>query len=325
MNVFSFLRNVLDRIAPELCEFNPFNLHPQVGEAAAYCDQRNWRELGRLYESLDHYQTHLITEGLSEIIKDDGFFDSWCEKSRGYYLPHLLRGTLLLKRAWVYRGGGRAHEVEGQRWPKFFDALESSFESLTAAMNSNPAISEAPARAIRTLMGLSAEWEDIDEMYARLRATGEPNFCGEINYLIASCEKWLGSHDKMFEFARRTYSNDAHPSFAGLIAEAHQERHLYISRWDDDDDAAETYLSSESVHAELTAASQYLLAHTQDRPIFETIEAHNYFALIFSLGENHAQAAAHYAAIGKGLSLHPWEFYTNEFLNSYRRKSLAYI
>ena len=104
MSLRGFLGKLVDRIAPEIFEFNPYNLHPQVATAVAYCDGRQWRELGRLYESLDHFQTHLITEALSEIIKDDAFFDEWCEKSRGYNLPHLLRGSLLLKRAWVYRG-----------------------------------------------------------------------------------------------------------------------------------------------------------------------------------------------------------------------------
>ena len=325
MSLLGFLGKLVDRIAPEIFEFNPYNLHPQVATAVAYCDGRQWRELGRLYESLDHFQTHLITEGLSEIIKDDAFFDEWCEKSRGYYLPHLLRGSLLLKRAWVYRGYGRADDVEEQRWPKFYDALEESLDSLTAAMNTNPDIIEAPARAIRTLMGLSAEWDDIDAMHARLKATGQPSFFGEVSYLIASCEKWLGSHDKMFEFARNTYAGANHPSYAGLIAEAHFEKHMYLRWIDDDADGAAAYFDDPAIQSEISEASETLLADAAERPAHETLEAHGYFAMVFSIAEQFKMAAPHFEIMGTAVSRHPWEFDDVEFLARSRRKSLAYL
>ncbi len=323
MTLSGFVKNLLDRIVPEKYEFNPYNLHPHVTEAVAHCDQNQWRELSRLFERLDHYQAHLIIEGLSEIIKVDTFFDDWCEKSRGHYLPHLLRGSLLLKRAWVYRGYGRGYEVTDQRAIQFHGTLESSFQSLTEAMNLNSTSSEAPARSIRALMGLSADWDDIDKVYEKMKCTGETNFAGELNYLVASCEKWLGSHEKMFDFARKTFAQENHPSHAGLIAEAHHEMHLYLDRFSEDLDVAESYFENDAVQLEIDDASKAIIDRCAELPLYETVEAHGYFALTYSLAGNYTGAKPHFEFMGKNLSRHPWEFYEEDFLNQSRRDALA--
>ena len=323
MSLGGFFRNLIDRILPELYEFNPFNLHPKLATAVAYCNARQWRELSSLYENLDHFQAHFITDGLAHLIKDDTFFDGWCEKNRGYYLPHLLRGALLLKRAWIYRGYGRGEDVTDARAIKFYDTLEISFAELTAAANLDQEKSEASALAIRALMGLGGDWSDIDSAYQRMRKPGEFNFTGEINYLVASCEKWHGSHEKMFAFSRRTYANNSHPAVAGLIAEAHHEKYMYLAAFEEDEDAAIAYLDDETVGTELLEASRRLIDGTTDSARYETLEAHGYFAMIFSLAKRFDHAEIHFETIGQSITHQPWDFYDIDFLNHSRRKSLA--
>jgi len=174
-------------------------------------------------------------------------------------------------------------------------------------------------------MGLSAEWEDIDKAHAQMRSTGEPNFSGETNYLIASCEKWLGSHAKMLEFAQNAYATSLHPSLAGLIAEAHFEKYFYLLVFEDEEDKADAYLEDDAVKRQILQASHFLLDACEGRSKYEFVEAHGYFACVFSPVENHEAAAMHYLGMGRVISRHPWEFFENSFLNQSRRKALASI
>jgi len=251
-----------------------------------------------------------LVEAICESIEQDEYFDSWIADSDDADLPHLLRGATLLKRAWIYRGGGRGEEVTEDRFDRMGDALEKSLDSTVRILEHDAFGSEASARTIRTLMGLRDEWDELDEVHDVMRGFDKPNFFGELNYLIASCEKWLGSHEKMFDFARSTTrAFPDHPAFGALVAAAHWERHMHYERFEENEELAATYLTNKAVLMEVTSLSKRLLSEPSKEP-YSDLLAHNIFAAFFGEADQYELARPHFNRIGHHIMRYPWEFCT---------------
>jgi hypothetical protein len=127
------------------------------------------------------------------------------------------------------------------------------------------------------------------------------------NYL---CEKWHGSHDQMFAFARQT-SRNAPPGSAlhGLIAGAHIEKCLEMARVG----GGAAYMEQPEVGAELMTAAERSVFHPafQRRPGWPRL--FNAFAYALHKSDQYQAAYRLYQVIGDDyITEHPWEYYNDD-------------
>jgi len=281
-----------------------------------FLQQGQYEKVLEAFDGLPPAQISLLVEAVSSVIVQDDLLDDWFNNSNGPSVACLLRGAILLKRAWVYRGWGRGFEVTEDRIEKMYEALGRSLRSLTPIMDDPDYGSEACARLIRVHKGLSANWEDIDAIHQQMRSFGHCNMIGEVHYLIASCEKWLGSHDKMFEFAIETATN--HPEFpelGALVAAAHFERHMYWNIFDDMPEQAKQYRTDKDNIDQITEFRDRLLTHYEPGKE-EHILAHNIFAAAYCEFEKYELATPSFLCIGPKVMAYPWAHFWQEGLQS---------
>ena len=315
------LKRLMTRILPERYELSPFKIHPSIRHIWNALQSGEIDPVIDIYMSLDGATQSLVLEAITSIISEDNYFDKWQDHTRWNKEIALFRATFLLKRAWFYRGGGRGHEVEEEAFQRMFDLLDISIEVLKPLLKHPFLGQEACAQAINVLMGLNGNWNDISYVHGQMRTNTGWHFRGELNFLLASCEKWLGSHDAMFAHARQTAEAASQaPQISALIAAAHFERHMYHKRFDENIAAAKTYQKNEDMLAELEFHAKHVLAVT-DQDTAEHIYAHNVFAGAFSEFGRFDLARPHFNAIGQRTTAYPWSYFWEEEVQAFYNKA----
>ncbi len=318
------MRRLIQKLFPISYPYRPALLHPRVSNVVHHLLQQDHKEVTNLFDGLSSCEISLLNEGVSELVQQDDLLDSWFDDSNGPALSCLLRGTIMLKRAWYYRGWGRGEDVSDDRFGRMYWALDMALNSLAPIVDHPKYGSEACARLIKVQKGLDASWDDIDAVLNQMWSFENINLIGETNYLIASCEKWLGSHDKMFQFAkdRASYRSD-HPELGALLAVAHYERHMYLERFDEDQTAADKYKSNPAIIDDLLSNRSHLL-ETTNSPKDSYVFAHNIFAGVLSEFGQYELAMPHFEAIGSSASPYPWHFIGIHRLQHMYNKAMSY-
>lgn len=126
------------------------------------------------------------------------------QNSASPHRPELLLwlGRTLLTEAWQIRGGGYADTVSETEFHDFHATLERASQPLFAAADALPT-DPAPWDALQWYaIGMSLERADADRFWRNATERCPklyPTHYGRLQYLS---EKWHGSHDEMFAFAR---------------------------------------------------------------------------------------------------------------------------
>ncbi len=269
-----------------------------------------WKGFENFYVNLPHGEKHLALQAISQKYNNkEGVFDPWIQDHKEEHIPNLFNGAHLMALAWEYRGYGKGEEVTEDRFELFFETLNRAYDALAKAKVNGPQNSEVISRMIRVLMGLQATWEDIDWGLSQLDSYEKPNLYGYLNYLIASCEKWHGSHDKMFEFAKQYSSkNIGYGYMLALIPSAHIERWLYMSWWENIPAQADTYFQRPEVKEELLSADEMFANNYSHTDISFNLYAHNLFAYSLYRAGEYKLAQEHIKASAKRLTPYPWDF-----------------
>jgi len=318
----NIIGTILSKILPVSYEYIPLFIHGHAPEfyRLLNCDDKS--EAIELFNKLPPSSRCLLIESVSDTIQQDDFFDVFFDNSNGPALACLLRGALLLKRAWIYRGYGRGEELSEDQVDNMVNALKNSIRSFEPIMDDAFVGQEACARAIRTLMGLSDSWEEIDFVYGKMHVFPGEHMLGELNYLVASCEKWLGSHDKMFAHARtRVSAASKNPEMGALLAAAYWERHMFIERFEEDDAKALAFRSNAAIISEVKALADKLLAVSQPN-CYDHIIGHNIFAAFFCEMNRFDLARPHFYFMGSKVIRYPWEFFGDGDLQKMYNKSI---
>lgn len=318
------MKNLLKKILPSRVKFDTRLLHPAVSSVVQNLQDRNYQAIETAFDGLSIAEISLLNEGVSDIIQQDDLLDHWFDEGNGPPLAALLRGTILRKRAWFYRGSGGGDEVGEEKFAKMFEVLRDARRSLSPILDHPQYGSEACARMINVYKGLQEEWEDIDEILKQMWSFGEINLTGEIHYLIACCEKWFGSHRKMFRFAeKRIAAHPEHPELGALMAAAHYERHMFAERFDENQMEADKYRENPNHLNEITQLRDKLLAVSEPgKP--EHILAHNIFAGVASGFFVYQIATPSFLQIGERFTPYPWIYMDDDFLPYAHKTSMGY-
>jgi hypothetical protein len=263
--------------------------------------QKNrWRDLEALYAPLRQDEKNVVTSGLADVMQA-GAFDNWVN-AEGSALAHSLKGHLELDLAWRVRSGAAASLVRKDAWKKYFAHLRTAFENLRAANELDPSDPEPSCAMIRVLMGWGDRVAEMHEWFDQIEGFHLP----AANHLLDGLtEKWGGSHQQMFAFARTACGKNA--CYGSVLALAHIER-WFAAGDDDDNEDPKSYFEKPHVRDEIIEAYErdaLLGAHELS---YFALFAHSVYAFAFWKMRDRARASKELNLVGRHLTEKPWAY-----------------
>ena len=236
-------------------------------------------------------------------------FDDWIERKTESSLARLTSGAHALEWAWQARTYGHAHDVPEERWKTFADRLAFARRELNRAIELAPDDTAPYAYLIRC--GLGEQWplKQVSIVYQSCNQLDPANFLAAFNYLTFLCEKWFGSHDLMFRFARAVSKNtedgkDVH----AMVAYAHIERWLFEVAFEENPQA-DDYWKADDVFDELITTYKRWCTKTEESP-WEKVAA-NAFLFCFAFMNAREIERVELDRIGPYPSYTPWRYLGN--------------
>lgn len=190
------------------------------------------------------------------------------------------------------RGGALPENMSEEQTEYYLSALIAGNEVIEVENAKNPKNGLIGSFLMGYAIDEISEGQKQDAEF-KLRDCENVPISGYLNLVSAFCEKWGGSHDEMFYFARK-YFNKSNPATGALIAKAHFERRLYISHFEEDPDNERRYEEyyNSPAKEELMSASELLLnSSSLDEAEFRL--AHGWFALTLGMSGFYKQARKH--------------------------------
>lgn len=304
--MMKFIDRMVARVVPDRYRMSHYAIHPGANDFLDLVEQEQYDDITASFLPLPASEKSLLVQAVSAIIEQDEYFDYWTTLKSGSALAHLMRGALLINRAAFYRGGGLGSELSEQAVMQMLNALRAAISSLERVRGDAGLGQEAAAWMIRGTMTSDYDWDFRRKLLTELRTLPAPHLAGELRYLVASCEKWFGSHDEMFQHARNSLVHfKTNPEAGALIAAAHYERHMYYDRFDEKPEMARAYLADPETMDEIIAASERLLSAPPSSPL-DFVPAHNVFAAIFSEARRFDLAKPHFIGMEGRILAYPW-------------------
>ncbi len=224
-----------------------------------------------------------LTDALAEAEGRPDCYDALVRTHSTSASTLVLSGAHALDWAWQARTFGRSEDVTDEQWDQFRERLSLARASLEHALAISPEESAAYAYLLRCALGQEWRLEEASATYQDACRDGQTPWLATYNYFVFLCQKWFGSHDLMFEFARTLsdsvpLGSDAH----AIVAHAHIERWLYAAAFDNDT-SADDYWRSDDVFEELIDVYK-LWADKTTRSPYERTAANAFLFCFASMG-----------------------------------------
>ncbi|MET7278907.1 hypothetical protein ABZS29_11810 [Kribbella sp. NPDC005582] len=219
-------------------------------------------------------------------------------------LAQLVRGCHATAWAWEARGAYFASYTKAEQFQLFFDRLRIAESSLYDVVTANPDEVAAWAFLVRTARGLQLGLEDGEFRFQQAISRHATNLKAHAEWLQTCCQKWEGSHDRMFHLARSAAgaAPDGNMLHA-LVPLAHLEVMTDLAGT-----ASRRYLTQPDVQAELRAAADRSVLHpaAELRPGWPLY--FNTFAMAFANAGDRPAAAAVFSRLGDQSTDFPWKY-----------------
>jgi hypothetical protein len=292
---------------------------PCLGDPAAralqgWLTQRNWPA------ARDFLQTVTDPDDLSfyigvcaDVAGVQDWIEQWIAAEPQSTLPLLVRGAHGVHWAWEARGAARADQTSEEQFREFFRRLKMAENCLDAVIERDPSDATAWSFLVTSGMGRQLDRAEVERRFAGAVARHPWHLRAHNAMLQYLCEKWYGSHEDMFAFARQAAAKaPAGSPLAGLVADAHIEYWLDLPSGDD-----AKYMSQPEVIAELNAAADQSVRHPafQRRPGW--LRIHNTFAFAFVCAGDWRSAAQQFDIIGDMLTEWPWRYFRNDGVSAF--------
>lgn len=236
------------------------------------------------------------------------WLDEWYRaRARASALPALVRGAHSIVWAWEARGSGVGSTVDREAAALFASRLDAAERDLMEVAQRDPEDPTPWALLIATGMGRSQGPAVLAKRFGQAVQRDPDHRAAHARMLVASTEKWGGSHAAMFAFAREAVAR-ATPgsSLHTLVAWAHIERWL-AHLGSGGAAVGKGYMGGASVRKELLAARDGLLGAPLQAPACEALDR-NILAFALWLAGEKTLAAEELRAIGDRISRMPWGF-----------------
>ena len=214
-------------------------------------------------------------------------------------LPLLVKGARHVYWAWEARGTGRSDSVAKDAWNVWFNRLKVAEDCLDEVVERDPHNVEAWHWLIVLGRARQVSTEERWRRFNGLIAVDPHHYYGNSQMLEGVKEKWSGSHDEMFRFARERAQSGPATMLPLLVVESHLEY-----RWGN---GGLEYMERADVGDDLVAAAHQSLWHPDYRPTVQTRILLNNFAFAFALADRFDEAERCFAEIGDDrVTRRPW-------------------
>ncbi len=189
-------------------------------------------------------------------------------------------GRAEVKEAWAIRGTTYAEHVADEAWGPFHQGLQTAEATFGEAARVNPGSADPWIGLITAGLGLGRDLNVVLGHFnaAQARAPFRPDACHAA--LQALCDKWLGSHEEMFDFAR-WIDAEAPPASAArsVLPLAHLE---YAQREASETRTLSWYLSKPDVSKELRIAARRFLDASPAIAEIQHLSTLNHYAMMLT-------------------------------------------
>jgi hypothetical protein len=223
----------------------------------------------------------------------------------------LLLGSAQSTAGWQARGAAGADQTSDDQFAGLEAFSLRAHSTLRRAAAQDPDDFAPWALMMSMAVAAPTHRSEAAEVYEQV-VERMPNLVGAtFRRLHSSTQKWYGSHEEMFAFARAGAASvpDGHPMLA-LVPSAHIEMYLWLT-WKSSfpvrvwQAITSSYLKKQ--RAEVDAVSDRLLAGPDDHP--RSFWGHQIFAMYYYDSKVDDRLAAHLARSGESASQWPWGYF----------------
>lgn len=267
----------------------------------------DWAAVADAYQQAGPHRREFLAQNLTLDRPYAEAIDAWSASQPDSAAALLFKGSQAISAAWEARGRGYAETVGDDAWEVFFGGLREAESYLVRSLSIDD---DGVGWTILLTSGRGLQLS-VDELLARYdrAVTATPDLAFAADQLHqALCEKWFGSHDQMFAFARQI-SADAPPGDPRhrLIAVSHFERALEFR---DDRASRDAYRDDVEAQRELITAAENSVLRDDFGDSPQHVITLNWFALAFGYFNRADLAAPLFERIGDRPSLWPWSYFT---------------
>lgn len=260
------------------------------------------KQLEPFVELINAASSDTIQELVSTNFKSP-LLEKFAQQHDGNAKAHFLYGDFLLDKAWEARSGAVAAQVSTKQIEGFYNYLNQAELELGKAKDLDSSFTGTYTGLLKVAMGQGDKqqaYKVYDEAYQHAPEQLEHH----LSMLVLLSEKWLGSEEEMFEFARKHAGRVSTGPLKGLIPAAHFEAQLFM-----ESNETEAYFSQSEVQKEIREA--YLGVENIEPGIgfnerHQYFLALNFFAVIFQYMEDYKTASEIYEKIGGNHTGSPW-------------------
>lgn len=233
--------------------------------------------------------------------------DDWVRRRPESVLARQVRARNYIGWAWDARGGGQAGTVTDEGWERFFKRLAVAEQDLGESLELDDRDPNTYAIMLITCKGLQLGLEEGLARFIRAKECGPEHLAAHYNYLVLACEKWGGSHEKMYGFAHSVRDDAPDGSnLHSIICDAHYERCLYGTHFDEDP-TYEQFFRRPKVRRSIQDAYERSLGHPAHvKRRVQDFKVMNIFAWCFHEAGDYPMAKKLLRTVGDCWTRYPW-------------------
>jgi hypothetical protein len=179
---------------------------------------------------------HIAAEGLGERVAQ------WVEAEPGTADAWLVAGLAAISRGAQIRGAAKAEDTPEEVWDPFHECMEEAAEALGRASELAASDPLPHAGLLSVAIPLGAPIEERVTIFEEARRLAPALLAPHIGIVTGLAKKWGGSHEQMFDVARRSVAEAPGGSaIPAVLPLAHVERWLYLVHWEHDEPASRAY------------------------------------------------------------------------------------
>jgi hypothetical protein len=300
-----------------------FGINPLLGDPDAQRFKRElahgrWQEFHDFLEGTTDWATrHWYVLQLSEISTRPIWADQWVAARPASAIPLLFRGSHAIKWAWQARGSGGASTVAREAWPVFRSRLVAANEDFSRAAAHDPRDPCPWAASLPAVRGLSLGQVEGRLRFEEAHRRDPWNLYACVDMIQLTAQKWGGSHEAMFEFARSASAQAPEGSSTHRVIPL-----AHIEKWLDLRNARlgnHLYFRQAKVRSEIYAAAAKSIQSPRYRDGLPSWADRNAFAFCFDLMRDVTATREQMKIIGSRIT-YPWTMYPDAFVRVRRAR-----
>lgn len=235
--------------------------------------------------------------------------DAWCTREPNGALPFLVRGSQGIDWAWEARGLGAAKDVPAPAQASFVQRLRRAESDLHRAVQLDPQDPTAAALLVTVARGLGQPPEHARSLFDAAVRREPDNLAAHLAMLAYLSQEWHGSHAQMFALARETRARvPPWSDLASLVLVAHVEQWRWHAVVEGNAAAAQAYVTSPDVGAEVVDAWEGSLGSPAARTRRATAVMRNYAAFLLYLMKDRDRVLHELQRVGGAYTDVPWRY-----------------